>query len=330
MVSNCTANPTVMSIIIDGMDQHKCTIPYCGGQKSFGNNALSQHITGVKEHGVNLKLYRTISTVGKSANLTIHCILLKLEEFLDRNHKFPEKLYVQVDGGCENANKYVLGLLELLVIKRICKEVYYTRLPTGHTHEDIDACFGTIWKALREAVSETTDQWDNHITTAFGETTLNAVIEDIWTIPNYEELIGPCIIDGLGRLHRDLRTQHQWRFSAVKRCQFFPFGCKTTFRAYSADAVVEFIRKPPLNCMSNIGRSTGLEATKVYCRWFPSADCSPRTRPGVEGMYILESLPVCATGPSGELFVKSKLLSFFTALCDCVYSWYLTRPCRHS
>jgi hypothetical protein len=27
--------------------------------------------------------------------------------------------------------------------------IHYTRLPTGHTHEDIDACFGHIKKILK-------------------------------------------------------------------------------------------------------------------------------------------------------------------------------------
>ena len=40
---------------------------------------------------------------------------------------------VQVDGGAENANQYVLAALELLVVKRIVKEVYYSRLPTTRT-----------------------------------------------------------------------------------------------------------------------------------------------------------------------------------------------------
>jgi hypothetical protein len=46
IVSNLTeTKPKIMSIIIDGMDQAKCHIPYCGGQQSM-NNPLVQHITG--------------------------------------------------------------------------------------------------------------------------------------------------------------------------------------------------------------------------------------------------------------------------------------------
>jgi hypothetical protein len=69
----------VMSIIIDGMDQNHCRIPYYGNQHKF-SSPLDQGITGVKEHGFGLTLYRTIGTVkNKSSDFTIYCILSQLE-----------------------------------------------------------------------------------------------------------------------------------------------------------------------------------------------------------------------------------------------------------
>jgi hypothetical protein len=56
---------------------------------------------------------------------------------LRHDGRFPEKLYAQLDGGSENANRYVLGFLELLVARKLVREVVFTRLPVGHTHEDI-------------------------------------------------------------------------------------------------------------------------------------------------------------------------------------------------
>lgn len=92
---------------------------------------IEQGITGVKEHGVGVFLYRTVNTVVKGADLTIYCILARLEAYEERNGCYPEVLYVQVDGGSENANQYVLAALEMLVVKRLVREVQYTRLPTG-------------------------------------------------------------------------------------------------------------------------------------------------------------------------------------------------------
>ena len=94
-------------------------------------------ILGVKEHGVGLTIFRNFDNVSKGCNVTIFCILMMLEKFNIRHGYYPEKLYLQVDGGSENANQYVLAMLELLVVKRCCRDVYYSRLPAGHTHEDI-------------------------------------------------------------------------------------------------------------------------------------------------------------------------------------------------
>ena len=85
------------------------------------NAILYQYfILGVKEHGVGLTIFRNFDNVSKGCNVTILCILLMLEKFKIRNGYYPEILYLQVDGGSENANQYVLAMLELLVVKRCC------------------------------------------------------------------------------------------------------------------------------------------------------------------------------------------------------------------
>ena len=64
-----------------------------------------------------------------------------------------------MDGGSENANETVLAYLEYLVAMRVCKRIVMTRLPTGHTHEDIDSCFGCIWRWFRDKVFLTFDDY---------------------------------------------------------------------------------------------------------------------------------------------------------------------------
>jgi len=68
-----------------------------------------------------------------------------IEKWHSRYKKYPTKIYIQADGGAENANKTLLTFLELLVSKRIAKTILFSRLPTGHTHE-VSKIYRTITK----------------------------------------------------------------------------------------------------------------------------------------------------------------------------------------
>jgi len=124
------------------MDQNHCKIPSLSRDLAYPNELVTQHLTGLLNHGNELFLYRNFENLSKGSNLTVHCILLQLEAFLDEYDVFPEEIYIQLDGGKENANRIVLGFLELLVHRNIAKKIIFSRLPVGHTHEDIDGCFG--------------------------------------------------------------------------------------------------------------------------------------------------------------------------------------------
>lgn len=278
-----------MSIIIDGMDQSHCKVPYLGTQSSF-NHPLKQSITGIKEHGIGVTLYRTLDTVSKGSDLTIYCILSQIEEFRRRNNYYPETIYLQCDGGSENANQYLLALLELLVVKRVAREIFYTRLPTGHTHEDIDAVFAIIWKSFRSKSCETLGRYRCGLEKAFKDSCLNVQLKDVYVIPDYKLLLEEAIDSKLGRLHKDDLTQHQWRFEAVHESIYFPLGVKTTYRAYSSPKVVEFKKIPKQQCVTPIGRATGLEPVTLHCRWYPAKDTDPN-RMGIEGFYLLKKSP---------------------------------------
>lgn len=43
-----------------------------------------------------LSVFRNLDTIGKGANLTIHCLSRSLERFRLRHEKYPEVLYLQV------------------------------------------------------------------------------------------------------------------------------------------------------------------------------------------------------------------------------------------
>jgi CO dehydrogenase nickel-insertion accessory protein CooC1 len=50
----------------------------------------------------------------------------------------------------DNKNHYLLAFLSLLIAREVFKEVNLKFLVIGHTHEDIDGCFGYLSKKLKE------------------------------------------------------------------------------------------------------------------------------------------------------------------------------------
>jgi hypothetical protein len=181
-------------------------------------------------------------------------------------------------------------MMELLIVKRMCRVIYVSRLPTGHTHEDIDACFGLIWQAFRHRPCESLQRYKRFIEDALGSSIIKAQVVDVMVVPNYMKFLENCIDEKLSRLHNTVNTQHQWRFEAVEPSKYFPYGVKSTYRAHSSDVVVEFEKMPKGVCVSLIGQTTGLECSTVHVRWYPSPDCD-ESRPGIEGFYLLRQLP---------------------------------------
>jgi len=142
--------------------------------------------------------------------------LSQIEDWRNRhNGRYPEELFIQVDGGGENANQYVLGMLELLAIKRIVKCVIYSRLPTGHTHEDIDGVFAVLWKALRSKCVLTLDEYVDFVKDCFRAKNYKIEVKTLMAIPDYKKLIETGIDKKLSNLHHLLETQHQWRFEVI-------------------------------------------------------------------------------------------------------------------
>jgi hypothetical protein len=198
----------------------------------------------------------------------------------------PEILYLQLDGGSENANKWLLALLELLVAKRVVNEAWFSRLPVGHTHEDIDAYFGTIWKSFRSSPCLTLSEYKRRVVQSFKSSRVD--VKDVYVVPDYKAVFEKlnCVDTNLSRLHKEDQTQHQWRFVATPISIHFPTGVKMTFRAYSSDCVVELRHNvAQQSCVTCIGQVTELEPVAVYSRWYPTGKCDP-DRP-VEGFYIL-------------------------------------------
>ena len=62
----------------------------------------------------------------------------------------PKILYLQLDNSTkDNKNKYLMAFLSLLTTRDVFKEIQVGFLLVGHTHEDIDAYFSHLSKALK-------------------------------------------------------------------------------------------------------------------------------------------------------------------------------------
>jgi hypothetical protein len=132
------------------MQQAHSQCPYLKNDLQF-SPALDQKIQGILDHGrKKFTMYRVFPTAPGNSNLNMYTFLHQLEDWVkEKNGKYPSTVYWQVDGGPENSSKVVLAFCEWLVSVTPIEKLVLSRLPVGHTHEDIDARFGTLWKHLR-------------------------------------------------------------------------------------------------------------------------------------------------------------------------------------
>lgn len=144
----------------------------------------------------------------------------------------------------------------------------------GHTHEDIDGCFGVLKRLLRDKHIMTLEEFRNLVELKLSKESFPWKVIDVMVIPDMHAVFESCTDAKLAKLHKELQTQHQWKFECVPVDPFFPLGCKTMYRAYSSDKVVEFVEKEKENCLSRIGRETGLEPIVTTSKWYPCKESS--------------------------------------------------------
>jgi hypothetical protein len=143
--------------------------------------------------------------------LTIYCLAHYLNNWRkDHNGSYPEELIIQFDGGSENANQPVMAYLEWLVATRAVKKVLYSRLPTGHTHEDIDRCFSVLWNHFQGMTIHTPQEYVKEVKRAFEKGTYRVDFHDVRSVPDYESWLRPHM-GSMARLHKMDLTQHQFR-----------------------------------------------------------------------------------------------------------------------
>ena len=208
-----------LSTIADGMQQNHCFLPWFGNQKAPAKH-VKQHLQGVLMHGDNITIYRTFGNVGGGANLAIHTWLLSLERYFKKHNELPRTLYHQIDGGPENANQEFLAICALLVASGLVDKVVLTRLPVGHTHEDIDGLFALIWRKLRDEFCLVPSEFVDLIKMALKKK-VNVRVVDLLALPDYVNLLAGCFDKSLSRFAKEEWTVNQFifEFDASRPCQ---------------------------------------------------------------------------------------------------------------
>ena len=90
---------------------------------------------GVLVHGNRFDAYISEPQVPSDSNLSLMCIhttLMKRKRDAPGG-VVPRKLYLQVDGGSDNKNKWMLSYLSLLVEVGMFDYIKMSFLPVGHT-----------------------------------------------------------------------------------------------------------------------------------------------------------------------------------------------------
>jgi hypothetical protein len=273
-----------LSTIADGMQQNHCLLPWYGNSKHPGAYHVKQHLQGVYMHGDNMTVFRTFANVGGGGNLAIHTWLLSLENYWLRNQKrMPQVLYHQIDGGPENANGEFLALCALLVACRLVHQVVLTRLPVGHTHEDIDGLFALIWRMLRDEHVYSPSEFASMIVKALKKKVRVNVV-DLFAIPDYTSMFEDCMDPDLGRFAKEEWAQLQFIFTAVDIDEEYPMGVKAEYRAYAQDTYIEIVED---------------DKDQSLCKLIPQ-ECTVRTRPlpGEKPLNVLTKLPTGDFAPA--------------------------------
>jgi hypothetical protein len=163
---------------------------------------------------------------------------MNLEDVYEKlGNKLPDTVFAQIDGGSENANHVMKGVCELIVARGLTKRVVLTRLPPGHTHEDIDAVFGKIWKYLAKRTIYTPQGYRRALEVSLRKRNIDVRVKDVLCVPDYMHFMQPFIDSNLARCDKEKWSELQWIFDSVERSELYPHGVKVTYRRFSAPKV---------------------------------------------------------------------------------------------
>ena len=211
-----------------------------------------------------------------------------LEKLQRDDGTLPDTIYYQVDGGPDAICSLVLCIAELLVAKGACRRVVITRLPVGHTHEDIDSLFAKIWKKLRRMHVITPQQYAKLAKAALWKDGRPVEVEDVFCVPDYASFVAKdCGDKVFGRWKMTKWAKLQFTIEEVQVSEEFPLGVRTTYRSHCRDKVIllEEDKDPDA--------TVPLEPVDVTVHTHPKP-CPERPS---GGMFILQKLPSAPLKP---------------------------------
>lgn len=169
----------------------------------------------------------------------------------------------------------MLAICELLVIKGLCKTIYLTRLPTGHTHEDIDAVFGQIWLHVRDKNVLTPQAYRDIIQTSLKKGDEAPEVLDVYVIPDFVRYMSDLVDQNFKNYSKLDKTKHQFQFFSVPRTPATPHGAKTCYKTYASDAVMEIQESKASEENEADGFHLGFKAIRLLCPVHPKPDEPP-------------------------------------------------------
>jgi hypothetical protein len=269
----------VYSVIADGMAQIHNTIPNLGNRMQI--TTLDTHLQATLSHNNHFMMVRTFGNIQNGANLAIHVFLMDLQKyFLQNGFTLPPKVYFQIDGGSENVNKHSLAMFELIVASRLTYNLNVSRLPPGHTHEDIDAMFSIISRHNRDIFILSPTEHKNRCTTAFSTEKRQIEFRDVMVLPDYCTWIDSACTNELTSIRNFAKGdngQLLWRYQAVDRCKEFPLGVRTQYRAYAIDDFYEIRDANNFNLKEEYIPKSNFVKFKVANDWLPAKGFSIMT-----------------------------------------------------
>jgi len=157
--------------------------------------------------------------------------------------------------------------------------------------KDIDAKFGTIWKATRNKSLLSPQAYERMLRQTFkSDTSHHFDVIDVFVIPDYKEFFEGHYF-APENWSRGKYTNHQFKFDRppAEERHHFPLNVRMQYRMYCADEYIEIdeVTALPIGRRSEDGLLLGYQAYKKGVFWAPAAKYDRPAR----GMYVLTSLP---------------------------------------